>query len=297
MRIDKYFEDVYRIKKLWGKSPNTSRLYRLSIRSFERTLGRPANLADLTNENVMRHMDRVLALGRSKATANKDREQLLVIWRHAARAKLVKNWPDVPKAIEPVRTPEAWLAEDLEALLAAARRQPGTIGRAPAALFWEALIRVCLDTAERIGAVMGLGWDDLDRDWLLVRAELRKGSKRDKRYQLSSETLDLLGQLRKYTGGQKTIFHWPLHPTYLWAKYGQVVKSAGLPNGRKCKLHRLRKTTASIAYACGLDAQAILDHQERRTTESYLDPRFTRQDQASDVVSAYLADKTRCHRS
>lgn len=296
MRIDKYFEEIYRPKKLWGKSLNTSRLYRLSIKSFERTLGRPANLADLTNENVMRHMERVLALGRSKATANKDREQLLVIWRHACRQRILKDWPDVPKAIEPVRTPEAWLAEDLEALLAAARRQTGTIGSAPAGVFWESLIRLCLDTAERIGAVMGLTWDDLERDWLTVRAELRKGSKRDKRYQLSSETLRLLTELKKFNGNKPTIFHWPLHPTYIWAKYGQVVKAAGLPSGRKCKLHRLRKTTASIAHACGLNAQELLDHQERRTTASYLDPRFTRAEQASDVVQSYLSRQIRVHR-
>ena len=180
MRISDYFESVYRVKKLWGKSENTVRLYRLSIRSFEKTLGRDALLSDLTNENVMLHMQRVISLGRSKATANKDREQLLVLWRHAFRAKLIADWPDVPKAIEPVRTPEAWMAEDLDALLYAARSQPGKIGAAPAGLYWETMIRLCLDTAERIGAVMGLTWNDLERDWLLVRAELRKGGKRDR---------------------------------------------------------------------------------------------------------------------
>lgn len=296
MRIIDYFESVYRVKKLWGKSENTVRLYRLSIRSFEKTLGRDALLSDLTNENVMLHMQRVISLGRSRATANKDREQLLVLWRHAFRAKLVNDWPDVPKAIEPIRTPEAWMAEDLDALLHAARTQPGKIGAAPAGLYWETMIRLCLDTAERIGAVMGLTWNDLERDWLLVRAELRKGGKRDKRYQLSADTVALLKELRRYNGQQKTIFHWPLHWTYLWSRYKAVVKSAGLPTGRKCQLHRLRKTTASIAHASGLNAQELLDHQYRRTTDSYLDPRFTRADQASDVVTAYLADQTRCHR-
>jgi integrase len=296
MRISEYFESIYRVKKLWGKSENTVRLYRLSVRSFGKTLGRDADLADLTNENVMLHMQRVLSNGRSKATANKDREQLLVLWRHAFRAGLIKTWPDVPKCVEAQRTPEAWLIDDLEALLESARSQPGQIGTAPAGLFWEALIRICLDTAERIGAVMGLKWDDVERGWVMVRAELRKGSRRDKRYQLSRETIALLAELRKFNGRHATIFHWPHHWTYLWARYGKVVKGAGLPSGRKCKLHRLRKTTASIAHASGLNAQELLDHQHRRTTNAYLDPRFTRDEQASDVVQSYLQHRLNVHR-
>lgn len=296
MLISQYFESVYRPRKLFGKSQNTVRLYRLSIRSFEKTLGRPALLSDLSDETVMMHMQRVIDAGRSRATANKDREQLLVLWRHAFRAKLIATYPDVPKAIEPVRTPEAWMIDDLDALLAAARSQTGKIGNAPACLFWESLIRLCLDTAERIGAVMALTWDDLERDWILVKAEHRKGGKRDKRYQLSAETVAILGELRRYNCARPTIFHWPHHWTYLWARYKAVVKSAGLPTGRKCQLHRLRKTTASIANAAGLNAQELLDHQHRRTTNSYLDPRFSRTEQASDVVQSYLSRAIKVHR-
>lgn len=289
MTISEYFESTYCPKKLWGKSQNTVRLYRLTIRSFGKTLGREALLADLTNDNVMRHMQRVLSNGRAKATANKDREQLLVLWRHAFRHQLVTNYPDVPKAPEPVRTPEAWLAEDLDALLDSARQQTGAIGDAPAALYWECLIRVCLDTAERIGAVMSLTWNDLERNWLLVRAEFRKGGKRDKRYYLSKDAVHLLAELKKFNGKCPTIFHWPLNKSYFWSRYKKVVAEAGLPTGRKSQFHRLRKTTASIAHASGMNAQEILDHQHRRTTNSYLDPRFTREEQASDVVSAFLS--------
>src|SRR5690606_35827652 len=94
-------------------------------------------------------------------------------------------------------------------------------------------------------------------------------------------------ELRKYRQSD-FIFHWPYCSTYLWNRYSKIVERAGLPTGRKCGLHRLRKTAASVAWQAGLDPQELLDHKDRRTTQRYLDPRFTRDQQPSVILALWL---------
>lgn len=291
MQLEQFFDETYRIKKLHGKSDNTVRLYQVCFRNFAKTLGRPPMLSDLTNERVMQHMQRMLDNGRSKATANKERCQLVALWRYAAQLKLLDGWPDVPKEQEPQRTPQAWTLTDMEKLLYAAHSQKGCIGDAPAWLWWVTLLRFCLDTGERVSAMMACEWDWIDSDSVVIRAEARKGSKRDKWTRLSTETLDLLRQLRTYTGRGRCVFAWPYCKTYLWTKYKVLLLDAGLPTGRKCGLHRARKTAASVAFQAGLDPQELLDHSDRRTTQRYLDPRFTRATQPSQILADWLRSK------
>lgn len=288
MKLEQFFNDVYKPKKLHGKSPNTTRLYQVCFRNFSKTLGQTPMLSDLTNELVIKHMQRMLDDGRAKATANKERCQLVALWRYAAQIKLLDSWPDVPKEQEPQRIPQAWTLSDMEKLLAAANRQKGCIGDAPAWLWWVTLIRFCLDTGERISAMMACQWDWIESDHVVIRAEVRKGSRRDKWTQLSTETCDLLRQLRQHTGRTNCVFAWPYCKTYLWTRYKVILIDAGLPTGRKCGVHRIRKTAASVAFQAGLDPQDLLDHTDRRTTHRYLDPRFTRKTQPSAIFSDWL---------
>lgn len=287
MLISEFFEHHYRIRRLRGKSQETSRLYRISVRNFEKTLGRRAVLADLTNENVSLHMQTMLDRGRAKATANKDRSQLLALWRFATRIGMHTTHPEVMPETEPIRVPVAWMADDIHKLMAAIKSTQGNIGDVPASVWWLAILSVCLDTGERIGAVAKARWSWLDGQWLLIPAEARKGSKRDKRYTISAETMGALRKLRKYTDST-AMFPWPYCHVYLWTKFDRLLKDAGLPHGRKDKFHRLRKTLGSVAYAAGLDAQDILDHQHKRTTQAYIDPRFSRDVQPSKIIADWL---------
>lgn len=294
MQIKELFESSYLPKKLLGKEGNTSRLYRLTIRSFEKSLGRPPTLDDFTDEQVLSHMQRVVANGRSPATANKDREQLLCMWRYAFKLGLVDRWPNVAKFSETIRIPVAWMASDIEKLRAAARKQQGEFCGIPRADWWEALLAVCLDTAERIGAVSQCRWDWLSNGWLLIPAEVRKGGRRDKQFELSGSTLEALEKIKT---ASPMMFPWPYCENYLWKLFGNLVKTAGLPSSRRDKFHKLRRTTASVAHSIGMNAQELLGHQHRRTTERYLDPRFTREEQASTALAKYLADPSICHRN
>lgn len=288
MLIKDFFENVYRVRRLRGKSPNTVRLYRLSIHSFGKTLGRPSLMADLTNDNVALHMQTVIDRGRAKATANKDRQQLLTIWRYATQQGYHTTWPDVMAEIEPVREPQAWLAEDIVRLFDTVSAMRGSIGGIPCRVWWRAILLVCLDTGERIGAVRQSQWSWLEHNWILFPAEVRKGGKRDKRYLLGEYTADALSELRACYFGEN-MFEWPYCDAYLWPKMRDILKAAGLPHGRRDKFHRLRRTCASVLDAAGMDASRALDHTHRKTTRAYIDPRFTSQHQASTAVGAWLA--------
>lgn len=290
MLLSEFFETVYRPRRLRGKSEETSRLYRYTIRSFAKTLGRQPELKDLTDDNVSRHMQTVLDNGRAVATANKDRQQLLTIWRYATQRGKHNTWPDVQAEKEPQRVPAAWLIEDLQKLFAHIDTLDGELSGVPRCLWWRAILMVCLDTGERIGAVRKAEWKWLEHEWILFPAEVRKGGKRDRRYSLSQSTLTVLARVRKHARGD-AMFPWPYCDVYLWTKFNQLLKGCGLPHGRRDKFHRLRRTTASVVYAAGGDATEALDHTHRRTTQRYLDPRFSRETQASKMLADWLRAK------
>lgn len=288
MKLQLFFDTLYRPQRLLGKSPNTTRLYNLSIRSFGKTVGTDPTMDHLTDENIVKHMQRVVDLGRSPATANKDRDQVLTLWRHAHRLGLVSNWPNPPRMIEPERTPKAWLPEEFAKLMETIDSLEGYFVRVPQSLWWRTIVMVCLDTGERITAIRQAKWDWISGEWFLVPAEARKGSRRDRSYRLRDETLGHLMAIRMVS--PKKPFHLPYCDMYLWTLFGKILEKAGLPNTRRDKFHKIRRTTGSVAHAAGLDAQEVLDHQYRRTTKRYLDPRFTRDRQACDVLADYLAN-------
>ena len=247
-----------------------------------------ALINDLNHDTVQGHMQRLLDLGRAKATANRERVCLVALWRYAAQLKMVDTWPDVAKEKEPIRTPQAWMREDVEAILAATTRLTGDLHGTliPAWLWWRTLIRLILDTGERIGAVREARWEWLEKSSILVPAEFRKGGKADKWFPLSVETIQLLGQIKNHTDDKKHIFPWHYCETYLWNRYRKLIEDAGLPTGRNCGYHRLRKTFASVSHAAGLNAQELLDHSSAKITARYLDPRRTTQ--ASTILAEWL---------
>jgi integrase len=288
MLLADFFENVYLPRRLRGKSQNSVRLYRLCIRQFGLTLGRAPKVADLTEENVFAHLAR-----RSKvapATRNKELSELTAMWRLAVQRNLHTGWPDIQPEPEPDQAPIAFLAGEVKAILNSATRQRGEIDRVPAWLWWNGLIRVILDTGERISAARSAEWSWLNGEWLTIPARARKGHTRDRQYRISPATVDVLQSIRLSSPHKREVFPWPYAPTYLWKKYGKVIDDAGLPDSGKHKFHALRKTCGSVAYAAGLDPQDVLDHSDRRTTQRYLDARFQRKEQACDALAEYLAN-------
>jgi integrase len=180
--------------------------------------------------------------------------------------------PEVPPAPLPDRVPRAWTLGELGSIYRAAAATRGYVGDVPAGVWFSALVSVLWETAERIGAVLECRPDDLDAPTLHVRAEYRKGRKRDRVYRLTQRTCGLLQQ----ACGRHRLLEWPRSHTLLWGKYADVVARAGLGRGRHLSFHALRRSAASHYAALGGDPVQLLDHSSPRITHRwYLDRRLT----------------------
>ncbi len=278
--------ESYIAKRLKSGSPNTIRLYRHSIRSFEKTLGATAKLADLTDDNIERHMWIIVQRGGSPASANKDHGQLTALWRYASHNRMVETWPNVRTLVEPERVPMGWMPEDLERLFAAINSVKGVIWTVEASLWWRSLILVLLDTGERIGAIRQLEKQHLQGDYLLAPANIRKGKKRDKLFRLNAETLKALREMDSQHDS-KLLFPWDRCDTYIYKRYKAILKIAKLSYDRRSQFHRLRRTVASAVANQGGDPTAALDHASPRTTKKYLDPRIVGEVPTANLVTTW----------
>lgn len=274
MTLLEFFETVYAPLRLRGKSENTTRLYHCTLKSFDKFLQRASTVADLDDLIVSRFLSK-RASERSAFTAEKERTQLLSLWRFACDRGVVSTRPCVPPATLPERIPTAWTIEQIRSLIRATDKEEGLIDKVPAALYFRALVCVLWETAERVGAILGVQVMDYQQGTLLVRAEHRKGRKRDKLYSLSLETQHLIDQMIKGKKPSQAIFSWDRVINLLWYSFGRIVKRAGLDGGRKTKFHMIRRSSATHFAASGGDATAMLDHSSPRIAKAYyVDPRF-----------------------
>lgn len=256
---------------LTGISERTTTLYGYTLRSWGEFLGRPPQTEDLDELVVARFLAHRVR-SHAAATAAKDRAQIRAIWEFSARRKLCDTWPALPKIIVPERVPEAWLADEMARIMAAAASEPGNICGFSAADVWRATLLLCYDTGERVGAVSDLLVGDVRGLTVLFRAEARKGRRRDILRDISPECAEALAAVRRKPGD--TAIPWDRPHTCRWRILGRILERAGLPADRRCKFHRIRKTTASYYEAAGGSAQRLLDHSSPAVTRKYLDPRI-----------------------
>lgn len=277
MTLQEFYSTVFSPWFLRSRSPRTKCLYETTIRNFRAFLKREPELSDLADLPVNSFLGWLKSRELSPFTINKERSNLLAIWRFAARKSYVKDWPDVPTESEPEQMPLAWQADEIQRLFAAADKAQGQLANVPASQWWRMLLLILWDSGERIGAIRNLAWShiDLRRGWLLVPAKFRKGGKSDRLYKLSDETLSILRESKK-SRPRDLIFPWPYSETYLWKMFGNLLKSAGLDSGARSKFHKLRRSVASHYEAAGGDATELLGHSERKVTvKHYLDKRIT----------------------
>lgn len=273
MLISDFFANVYLPLRLRGKSENTTRLYECTLRSFGKYLERRPSLDDLNDLTISMFLSK-RARERSAFTAEKERTQLLSLARFAWDRGLIKVKPCVPPATLPERIPTAWTADQVRSLIRATDVEKKMIGGVPASLFWRGLVSVLWETAERVGAIMAMTIADYQHGVLLVRAEHRKGRKRDKLYGLSLSTQHVVEQICRGRPLSEPIFCWDRAKTQLWHSFGRIVRRAGLADGRRTKFHMLRRSSATAFAAAGGDPVALLDHSSPRVTRAYLDPRL-----------------------
>lgn len=286
MKLLDFFEAKYATIRLLGKSPKTHKLYSRSIDWFSASLNSEAELEDLTDENLAKHLQCILHDGWSRATASKERAQLIAIANFASRRGYLSWWIDIPTIRMPERIPEAWTIEDLKVILHACKRQTGGICGVSASLWWTSLHLALWDTGERIGAMLQAEFGNLRDDSLVLKAETRKNQTRDKIYGLSNDCMVWIAMSQRPT--RKLIWPWEKSEAQLYYDYGKLLTTAGLPASRHCKFHRMRRSVATHLKAAGIDPQGQLDHASSRTTQKYLDPRILTQTNPRDVLGSII---------
>ena len=267
------FRTEYVPLRLLGRSPRSVVQHEVILSHFGQFLGRAATVDDLDDMTVSRFLGYLLDVRKQCAIgANKSMDKLLAQWRFLCRRRHVERWPEIRKLPQPEIIPQAWMAEQVERLLASCGEERGTLCGVKASDWWTGIHLVIWDTGERIGAVMALRCDDLDFEgrWLHIRAETRKGKKRGRMQRLGEDTV---AHLRKMIEPRRELlFPFPSTKETVYNHYERILQRAGLPSGRRDKFHRMRRTVASYFKAAGGDATELLDHTSRTVTQAYLDP-------------------------
>lgn len=266
-----FFTNVYKPTRLLGRSQRTIDLYLASVEGFSRYLRRPATVADLTDSTVGQYLQNLLDRGRSAATVNKERSQLLAIWRMAARKKLVEEWPEIRPVPEPEVLPVAWTLEELWRLRISCNMQPGNYAGVPANRWWLALHCVLWSTGERISAVMHLKWSDISGDCVTYRAETRKGGTQPNQCRIPDYAVDSLQMIREPI--REPVFPWTMGETYLYRVYHTILERAELDTSARSKFHRIRRSHATHLKLAGGDPTSSLKHSDPAITLRYIDPR------------------------
>jgi integrase len=252
--------------------------FRLSLTRFGEYLGHEPTLADLDPIRVQAWLGHRKTKV-SAATARKDRTHLVALWGHAAKRRLVEQFPTLPPLRAPQRIPRAYRVQDVSALLRMALCLSGSESGLPADWYWASLIRLCWETAERVGAVMQIRWDDVDLSerWVIFRGEHRKGGTRDIRRDISPELAEWMRHLQRRPGD--LVFPWDREKTSLWYELRKLAAMAGVVNRG---FHGLRKSAASYVAAAGGDATQLLDHSNPKLAKDhYLDESIVRPRQSA----------------
>jgi integrase len=251
---------TYHVEK--NHQNNTKSRYRGVITHWNR-LG----IGDPTDEALAHYRDTRLGEGAARDTVRGELTKAVAMAVWLGFPGVVKK----PRKVE--RCPEAWNHKQLRQLFREARTTVRVVWSIPGRLFWPALLGVAYDTGERIGAIAQIGWEEIDLDagTIYYPAEVRKGGYRDARASLSRDTVRALRAFREAAPPNATVFEYGCR-TRLWQAYGALLRDAGLPDDRRSKFHRLRRTHATFVYAAGGDATAALGHStDAVTRKSYID--------------------------
>ena len=272
----------YEPTALRTRRPNTKRLYKTTLRTFDKFLKRSATLDDLSDDTVSKYaVWRARRVG--KGSINKDLFNLLALWRWCNRKGLVDNWPDVQLEKPPRRVPVAWTEAEIRKLYQTMATLPGRVGKHRASYWWTALLLIAWDSGERISAIMAcsLGTGLICKPDGYVSEQRAQRRFRGYAVRLS---VDAIQALKKIHGDSDAVFPWPFCFTYLWRELSRIQRQAGLPTDAKSKFHRIRRSVASHAEAAGGNATAMLRHSKREITESYIDPKIVKRQQPADVL-------------
>lgn len=243
------------------------------MRHFGHFLGDTPEASHLTDRNLVGYIQHRRAAGRKETTIEREVAKLFTLARVAARQGHVPEPRFKPKKAA-VDVPVAFMRHEVRALFRAANRYKRTIAGVPGDLVMVALLSVCWDTAERIGAILEIERTDVDLRgrWITSRVRKRNGKPLVRRMRRSTaRSVRLL--MDAHDGPRPFAL---LKRESLYYHLNRLLIDAKLPVDRKHKFHCLRRSHASWLHRAGGDSRESLDHESDETTRKYyLDPRIT----------------------
>jgi integrase len=226
----------------------------------------------------------------SPASLAKDSAHLRSLWTWLSKKRWKKSngelleFPDYARPRVPKPRPVAYTADELSALVRAARHRKGTVAGKPAAWYWLTKLQAMFQTGERIGAVLALRWRevDLERCTLTFLAATRKGRQETITRAITPD----LARLMATQKGPPDALVWPwLEDRKILSCYSSLkvlCRTAGVPYH---PFHSIRKATASYLKKAGKSAKKQLGHSSEEMAEThYYDERITGVESALDFL-------------
>lgn len=244
--------------------------YRRCQRSFEKWLGRPGTLADLTDANVNGLLVALQKRGLSPKTVRNERVNLLALWRSAALDQLIEAGPrNVRRIAVPVRAPESWNEHELAILLNVAAVMSGKIRRwhITFAEYFSAYVRCNYDSGLRLRDMHELRREQIGEDGMIVCTQAKTGWPITVR--LRPETIEAIDRVAHPT--RPAIFGGVLAKRAFHTGFQRLVKLAGLEG----TTHKLRRTGASLLARSqpGVVRYHLGHRSDAMAARYYIDPK------------------------
>ena len=291
MLLSAYLRTIYVPARIELARQYEAKLYSVAGK-FSSFLGRPAVLADLTEQTVCAFLGDYRRRWSARAT-NNQRQILLSIGEDAGERLLIAapRRRGIRKLPEEVDPSEAWTAAHVGLLMVEASKSRGMVGAVPAADWWLSLFLCIYWTSARISSMLAVPSTAMDATGILVR---RQKNHRPQWYPLPESCREVIDRTRPET--RRLIWEHPWHPRTVWTKARTVIEAAGLPcprTGRQL-FHRLRRTTITLCASVDPGvAQRTAGHADYATTlRHYVDPRLLSCRTAVDVLPNPLSQST-----
>ena len=271
MKLADLFEQSY-LSFNPNLSPRTVTLYRITLQKFADHCEEEPTLAQLTNEIVGKYLADLLESDLSPHTVEKERCQLLAIWRHAHTLGLVNQGPLIRKIVLPRKIPTTLTVAQLKRLQATFDELRGSTGGLPNSDVIRAVFGIQFTTAERVGAVAQLRRSDIGQNVVTFRAETRKGGRKSIVKQIPDWVHDDLDRIKEPV--REFVFPDCSNTTKLNLLYSRLFDRAGVKRPKGKSSHLLRSTHATMLWMAGGNPTESLGHSSERVTKNhYIDTR------------------------